>query len=79
MLRKAWLDAIGRQDWHPSPHTYVCGDHFPPECYVDQAPPPAGAKVTKRKHLRLRGGAVPSRFARVSTLLKLNYSTTEVK
>ncbi|XP_061923142.1 THAP domain-containing protein 5-like [Entelurus aequoreus] len=28
-----WVDNIGREDWTPSPHQYLCSEHFTTNCF----------------------------------------------
>ncbi|XP_055379180.1 uncharacterized protein LOC129610592 [Condylostylus longicornis] len=72
-LRKAWINAIPRENWVPSKHSAVCYLHFAEECFAK--------KPNKRR--RLKDDAIPTIFnnypACLSKILLCNTSLKVVK
>ncbi|XP_028857370.1 THAP domain-containing protein 5-like [Denticeps clupeoides] len=52
---QSWLKNVGRENWTPSRHQYLCHDHFLPSCFS-----------LRRGVRRLDGDAVPTLFSRVT-------------
>ena len=52
-LRAAWIQAIRRKNWKPSPFSFLCSDHFERKCFVVRPD-----KIGRR----LNESAIPSVF-----------------
>lgn len=51
IVRKAWIMAVRRRNWEPSPHSVVCSLHFEEHC-IDRS----------KNRITIHEGSVPTLF-----------------
>lgn len=65
-LKQIWLTNIHRDQFQPSAHSVVCGQHFSEECFITES----SAGIVEGKKRRLTSSAVPTIFPKMPPRLQ---------